>query len=108
MMLLSLFRGQLIPVPAVEKALAFLEQEGGDPARLPAGRRMITRNPTIVREALGDVAKAYGADEVFVVNIIHEHAARMRSYELIYGSASTTTTLSVATAATYSLPFLPW
>jgi luciferase family oxidoreductase group 1 len=76
MMLLSLFRGQLIPVPPVEKALAFLKLEGGDPAELPAGRRMI-------RAALGEVAEAYGADEVFVVNIIHEHSARMRSYELI-------------------------
>jgi luciferase family oxidoreductase group 1 len=82
MMLLSLFRGRMIPVPAVEKALAFLEQEGGDPAELPAGRRMITGDPAMVRAGLGEV-EAYGADEVFVVNIIHDHTARMRSYELI-------------------------
>ena len=85
MMLLSLFRGQLIPVPSVEKALAFLEQEGADPATLPEGRRMISGDPDLVRVALGEVAAEYGADEVFVVNIVHEHSARMRSYELIAG-----------------------
>ena len=83
MMLLSLFRGQLIPVPTVEKAQAFLEQEGVDPATVPAGRRMITGNPERVRRELQEVADTYGADEVFVVNIIHDHAARMRSYELL-------------------------
>jgi luciferase family oxidoreductase group 1 len=85
MMLLSLFRGQLIPVPPVEKALEFLAQEGADPATLPEGRRMISGDPKSVRGALGEVAAEYGADEVFVVNIVHEHSARMRSYELIAG-----------------------
>ena len=83
MMLLSLFRGELIPVPTVEKAQAFLEHEGVDPATVPAGRRMITGTPGSVRQALRGVAEEYGADEVFVVNIIHDHVARMRSYELV-------------------------
>ena len=85
MMLLLLFRGQLIPVPPVEKALAFLENERVPPETLPAGRRIITGDPGTVRAALKAVAAEYGADEVFVVNILHDHAARLRCYELIAG-----------------------
>ena len=83
MMLLLLFRGQLIPVPPVEKALSFLGQQGFPTEELPAGRRIITGSPPRVREAIERVAAEYGADEVFVVNIVHDPAARMRCYELI-------------------------
>jgi hypothetical protein len=30
-----------------------------------------------------EVAADYGVEEVFIVNILHEHAARKRSYELL-------------------------
>jgi luciferase family oxidoreductase group 1 len=83
MMMLLLFRGQLIPVPPVEQAEAFLEQEGLPPETLPAGRRIIAGSPATVRRAIEAVAKDYGADEVFAVNILYDHAARLRSYELL-------------------------
>jgi luciferase family oxidoreductase group 1 len=83
MMLLLLFRGQLIQVPPVEKALAFLKHEGVPVAAVPAGRRIITGDPDTVRAALETVAAEYAADEVFIVNILHDHSARLRSYELI-------------------------
>jgi len=83
MMLLLLFRGQLIPAPPVEKALSFLKQQGFPIEELPAGRRMITGSPQRVREAIERVAAEYAADEVFVVNIVHDPAARIRCYELI-------------------------
>jgi len=31
------------------------------------------------------LASDYGANEVFLVNILHNHAARRRSYELVAG-----------------------
>jgi luciferase family oxidoreductase group 1 len=83
MMMLLLFRGQLIPVPPVEQAEAFLKQEGVPPETLPAGRRIIAGSPATVRRALEAVATDYGAEEVFVVNILYDHAARLRSYELV-------------------------
>jgi luciferase family oxidoreductase group 1 len=83
MMLQLLFRGRLIPVPSVEKALAFLAREDAPVDALPAGRRIITGTPERVREAIEGVAAEYGADEVFVVNIVHDPAARLRCYELI-------------------------
>ena len=83
MMMLLLFRGQLIPVPPVEQALEFLRREGAPIETLPVHRRIIAGGPRRVREALEALALDYGADEVFVVNILHSHAARLRSYELL-------------------------
>jgi luciferase family oxidoreductase group 1 len=83
MMMLLLFRGQLIAVPPVEQALEFLSHEGVPMQTLPVHRRIIAGSPTTVRAALQSLATDYGADEVFVVNILYDHAARLRSYELL-------------------------
>jgi luciferase family oxidoreductase group 1 len=83
MLMLMLYRGRLIPVPSVEKAQEFLANEGVAAETLPVGRRIIVGSPAKVRSMLEQVAADYGAEEVFVVNIMHEHTARRRSYELI-------------------------
>jgi alkanesulfonate monooxygenase SsuD/methylene tetrahydromethanopterin reductase-like flavin-dependent oxidoreductase (luciferase family) len=83
MMMTMLFRGQLIEVPTVERAQAFLAAEGMPPELLPIGRRIIVGTPERVKAAIGVVAAEYRADEVFVVNIMHDHQARKRSYQLI-------------------------
>jgi luciferase family oxidoreductase group 1 len=84
-MTLSLLRrGQLIPVPPPEKAVEFLAREG-KPASdgLPAGRRAIIGSPEKVRTGIEELASEYGAEEVIVVTITHDHGARRRSYELL-------------------------
>jgi len=96
MMLLSLFRGRLIAVPSVEKALALLSRENVPIESVPAGRRIITGAPARVRESLEAVAAEYGADEVFVVNIVHDPAARLRCYELIAQAFELRTTLQTS------------
>lgn len=83
MMLLNLYRGRLITVPPVERAVRFLEEEGVPLEMLPPNRRLIAGTGPAVREAIEGVAAAYGAEEVFVVNILHDHAARRRSYEIL-------------------------
>lgn len=83
MMMTMLFRGQFIAVPTVETAEQFLQQQGGPPGMLPVGRRIITGNPARVRAAIETLAADYTAEEVFIVNIMHDHGARRRSYELI-------------------------
>lgn len=83
MVLLKMFRGGSIPVPPVEKAEAFLRLEGIPFELLPLGRRLIAGSPAKVRRALEAVADQYGAEEVLIVTITHEHAARRKSYELI-------------------------
>jgi luciferase family oxidoreductase group 1 len=94
--------GTLIPVPPVETALAYLE----DAPPLPPGggrqRRRISGSPQTVREKIEAVAAEYGAQEVMIVTIAYEHAARRRSYELIataFGSPEMTATRGSSSAA---------
>ena len=81
MAMAMLRRGRLIAVPPVKTAERFLRSEGLLD-RAP-GRRLVLGAPEKVRAELEAVASEYGADEVIVVSITHDHAARVRSYELI-------------------------
>jgi alkanesulfonate monooxygenase SsuD/methylene tetrahydromethanopterin reductase-like flavin-dependent oxidoreductase (luciferase family) len=83
MTFLRLRQGRPIAVPPVEKALAWFAGRDAAAATAGAGRRMIVGAPDTVRARLLDVAQEYGADEVMVVTITHDHGARRRSYELI-------------------------
>ena len=77
-------RGRLIPVPPPEKAVRFLASEG-ERARRAAARP--PRDRRHAREGRAprsrQLAADYGADEVIVVTITYDHAARRRSYELL-------------------------
>jgi luciferase family oxidoreductase group 1 len=83
MLLELLHRGQLIAVPSVEKATRYLNEQGRSPLALTVGRRLIAGSPDKVRGEIEKVAEEYNADEILVVTIMHDHAARRRSYELI-------------------------
>jgi luciferase family oxidoreductase group 1 len=83
MTLMLLRRGELIPVPPPEKAIAFLEREGQPSSGSLPGRRGIIGAPATVAAGVEELASEYGADEVIVVTITHDHAARRRSYELL-------------------------
>jgi luciferase family oxidoreductase group 1 len=76
-------RGQLIAVPPPDTAVAFLEREGKRPSGEIPGRRGIIGTPEQVRAGIETLAGDYQADEVIVVTITHDHAARRRSYELL-------------------------
>jgi luciferase family oxidoreductase group 1 len=87
MMFAHLLKGDLIPVPSVETAEAWAAEKA-PPAR---NRRTVLGSPSEVRAELDAVAAQFGADEMMLVNIMSDHAARLRSYELIaheYGLAS--------------------
>lgn len=66
------------PVPTVEEATGHRAPpaEGG-PSRLVFG------SPERVVDELHALAVAHGVDEIVVVTITHDHAARLRSYELL-------------------------
>ena len=72
-------RGQPSAIPPVDKALRYLAEYGGAAQR----RRAILGSGAEVRAGLEQVAADYHAEEVMVVTITHDHAARRRSYELI-------------------------
>jgi luciferase family oxidoreductase group 1 len=82
-MAITLLRaGSSIAIPTVKTALAFLGSHAS-PQSLPMGRRAIVGDAQSVRRGLEEVAREYGAEEVMVVTITHDHAARLHSYDLI-------------------------
>ncbi len=83
MVLSNVERGRWIPVPSVERALQYLAEHGEPSYVLPLGRRTILGSPATVRSGIEAIASEYGAEEVMLVTITHEHAVRRRSYELI-------------------------
>jgi luciferase family oxidoreductase group 1 len=98
MTLTLLRRGRLIPVPPPEQAIAFLKAEGRQTGGSPTGRRGIVGSPATVRAGIDELVAAYGAEELIVVTITYDHAARRRSYELI-AEAMDLEPRSVATAS---------
>jgi luciferase family oxidoreductase group 1 len=87
MMMVHLLRGELIPVPLAETAERWALANPIKPGR----RRVTLGTPSEVRVELDKVAAEYGADELMLVNIMSDHAARRRSYELVaaeYGLAA--------------------
>ena len=88
MMMAHLIAGRLIAVPSVEDALAWLEKQPHGYSA--AHRRQLLGTPADVHTQIDEVAAEYGADEMMLVNILPDHAARRRSYELLaaeYGLA---------------------
>lgn len=88
-MVFTLLReGNLIEVPPVEEALRFFEERGMPYDAVPQGRRAIIGTPQRVSDGIARVADEYGANEVMIVTITYDHAARRRSYELIANAFS--------------------
>jgi luciferase family oxidoreductase group 1 len=75
---------QPIPFPSPEEALAYpytpTERAAAKAYRTST---QIVGSPKTVRRELDRLVEATGADEVMVVSLIHSHAARVRSYELL-------------------------
>jgi len=72
-----------VPFPSPEEAAAF---EWTDETRAKVVDRTETQfvgAPGDVARRLDDLRAATGADEVLVTTIVHDHAARVRSYELL-------------------------
>ncbi|MGL4541569.1 MAG: LLM class flavin-dependent oxidoreductase [Polymorphobacter sp.] len=82
MMLAHLLMGRSIAVPSPERAAAWLADHP-ELAQARAGRRVIAGSPATVRAGIEAAAAEYGADEVMLVNILHDHQARRRSYALV-------------------------
>jgi luciferase family oxidoreductase group 1 len=77
-------QGHVGPIPTVEEAI----QELGPPAPRPNAEnsewpRYFAGTPEQLRDQLSKMATALQLDELMVVTIVHDHRARMRSYELL-------------------------
>jgi alkanesulfonate monooxygenase SsuD/methylene tetrahydromethanopterin reductase-like flavin-dependent oxidoreductase (luciferase family) len=78
-----IMRGQDRGIPSPDEALAELGVTWAPPRLGEDGGRMIAGDPGQVRDELRRVAARYGADELMIVTVTHDPAARLRSYELI-------------------------
>jgi luciferase family oxidoreductase group 1 len=76
--------GQPILFPSPEEALAY-PYTPAERAAAKAYRTstQIVGDPATVRAQLDRLVEDTGADEVMVVSLVHSHAARVRSYELL-------------------------
>jgi luciferase family oxidoreductase group 1 len=77
-------RGEVGPIPTPEEAIAELGSAGERPTAGDAEwPRYIAGDPEQVRTQLVDMASLLHVDELMIVTIVHDHRARMRSYELL-------------------------
>jgi alkanesulfonate monooxygenase SsuD/methylene tetrahydromethanopterin reductase-like flavin-dependent oxidoreductase (luciferase family) len=70
-------------IPSPEDAAAELEPGWAPPPPDAPGARVVAGEPPEVRDALLGLAERYGVDELMVVTVTHDPAARLRSYELL-------------------------
>jgi luciferase family oxidoreductase group 1 len=76
-------RGEYLPLASPEEAAAY-PYSPIDRERIKARRaRLFVGTPESVREQLAPLLAATRADELMVTTMIHDHAARRRSYELL-------------------------
>lgn len=80
MMMAHLVRGQLIAVPHPDKAAQWLAE---NPTPMPTARQPVIGTPDACRAALERKGQVYGAQELMLVNILHDHGDRMESYRLM-------------------------
>ena len=71
------------PMPSVEEALAYRYDPEEEALRAGRWGHLLVGDVARVRERLGALVEASGADEVMALTHVHEHAARKRSYELV-------------------------
>jgi luciferase family oxidoreductase group 1 len=77
-------QGLVGPIPTPEEAIAELGPDRPHPdSESSEWPRYFSGTPERVRTDLTKLAEALQLDEIMVVTIVHSHAARMRSYELL-------------------------
>ncbi len=76
-------QGQSIEFPTPEKAQAHTYSDREETILRDRAQRAFVGTPDKVRDQLLAKAEDYGADELMIVTITHDPAARLRSYELL-------------------------
>ncbi len=77
-------QGDLRPVPTIEEAQRELAAYGSyTPADAGEWPRHVCGSPLTLRNRLEEIAGALQLEELMLVTIVHDHGARLRSYELL-------------------------
>jgi luciferase family oxidoreductase group 1 len=91
--------GDRRPLPRPEDAVLELRAQGPVPLEEGEWPRYVYGTPRQVRRQLGAIAGALGLDELIAVTMVHDHAARLRSYELLASVAPASAKAGLQTAA---------
>jgi alkanesulfonate monooxygenase SsuD/methylene tetrahydromethanopterin reductase-like flavin-dependent oxidoreductase (luciferase family) len=76
-------RGEYLPLASPDEAAAY-PYSPVDRERIKTRReRLFVGTPATVRDRLAPLITASKADELMITTMIHDHAARRRSYELL-------------------------
>jgi alkanesulfonate monooxygenase SsuD/methylene tetrahydromethanopterin reductase-like flavin-dependent oxidoreductase (luciferase family) len=79
-------RGEFAPLPSPEEATAY-RYTAPERALVEANRRRhFVGSPETVTPQIHALAASTGADEIMVTSMIHDHAERLLSYELLAGA----------------------
>jgi luciferase family oxidoreductase group 1 len=76
-------RGQHLPLPSVEEALAYPYTENERAAIARNRSRLFVGSPATVLQKLQPMIAASQANEVMVITAVYDHEARKRSYSLL-------------------------
>jgi luciferase family oxidoreductase group 1 len=76
-------KGENGPVPSVAEASTHTWTGSDLIAAGPAASRTIVGDPEQVKNQLSELAERYEVDDLVIVTITHDHAARVHSYELL-------------------------
>ena len=77
------------PLPSVEEALAYPYDEFEQALRVGSDAPLVLGGVGHVRARLTALVEESGADEIMVLTLVHDHAARKRSYELVAEALAT-------------------
>jgi luciferase family oxidoreductase group 1 len=78
--------GRLGPLPSPEEALAYLYTPLERATVRQRRELLVVGTPEKVRAQIERIVAETAADEVMVTSLIHDHAERLRSYELLAGA----------------------
>jgi len=76
-------RGQYLPLPSVEEALAYPYTDAERAAVARNRSRLFVGSPAKVLTKLQPMIAASGADELMIITAVYDHEARKKSYSLL-------------------------
>jgi alkanesulfonate monooxygenase SsuD/methylene tetrahydromethanopterin reductase-like flavin-dependent oxidoreductase (luciferase family) len=77
-------RGEWLPIPTVDEAIAELGEAALKPlAENSEWPRYFVGSPATLRPQFEALEKELQLAEIMIVTIVHDHQARLRSYELL-------------------------
>ena len=76
-------RGQYLPLPSVEEALAYPYTDSERAALVRNRSRLFVGSPATVLQKLQPMISASEADELMIITAVYDHEARKKSYTLL-------------------------